>query len=157
MSARLTSARARSSARANADAAGVVVDVRRGSLDRALARGPTTSWCQSASRAGPQRPLGESIPDEAGPPWAYNAGEDGRGCSIRCATRRRICSRGGTFLVVLSEFSRISKRCDAADARTHGADRCITAVPFSPVLTARTQWLQVTSRMTLGQQRRASW
>ena len=66
-------------ARANADAAGVVIDVRRGSLDRALARGPYDIVVSNPPYVPtPKGQLGESIPDEAGPPWAYNAGEDGR-------------------------------------------------------------------------------
>ena len=61
-------------ARASADAAGVVVDVRRGSLDRALARGPYDIVVSNPPYVpAPKGPLGESIPDEAGPPWAYNA------------------------------------------------------------------------------------
>ena len=80
-------------ARANAYAAGVVVDVRRGSLDRALARGPydivvsnppyvptPKANLASPSRTRPGR-RGRTTP-------ARTAG----GCSIRCATRRRICS-----------------------------------------------------------------
>ena len=115
-------------ARANADAAGVVVDVRRGSLDHALARGPYDIVVSNPPYVpAPKGQLGESIPDEAGPPWAYNAGEDGRGVlDPLCHAAPDLLTPGGTFLVVHSEFSGIGERCarcGCADSRRRSLHR----------------------------------
>ena len=139
-----------------ADAAGVVVDVRRGSLDRALARGPYDIVVSNPRYVpAPEGPLGESIPDEAGPPWAYNAGEDGRMVlDPLCHAVPDLLTPAGTFLVVHSEFSGIGETLRAL--RMRGVTAQIAAsqrIPFGPVLTARAQWLQDTGRMTLGQRR----
>ena len=142
-------------ARADADAAGVVVDVRRGLLDRALARGPYDIVVSSPPYVPAAKgPLGKSIPDEAGPPWAYNAGEDGRRVLDPCHAMPDLLTPAGIFLVVHSEFSGIGETLRAL--RMRGLTAQIVAsqrIPFGPVLTARAQWLHDTGRMTLGQRR----
>jgi release factor glutamine methyltransferase len=66
----------------------------------------------------PKGQLGESIPGEAGPPWAYNAGEDGRRVlDPLCHAAPDLLTPGGTFLVVHSEFSGIGETLRALRMR----------------------------------------
>jgi release factor glutamine methyltransferase len=112
-------------ARENARAAGVAVEVRRGPLARAL---------------------------EAGPAWAWNAGQDGRAVlDPLCELAPHLLADGGTMLLVQSEFSGVAP--SIMILRSSGLAAEVVArqwIPFGPVLTARAGWLESSGRPPTG-------
>jgi release factor glutamine methyltransferase len=137
----------------NAHAAGVDVDVRLGSLAPALACGPYDVVVSNPPYVpvGPDA-QGELIPAEAGPAWAWNGGDDGRlVLDPLCESAPRLLARGGSLLLVQSEFAGIAE--SLACLRTGGLDAEILTsqrIPLGPVLSARAQWLQRTGRLRNG-------
>jgi len=132
-------------ARANALSAGVDVDVRLGSWARAVEFGPyDTVVCNP-----PYVPHGgdddtDRIPPHAGPPQAWNAGQNGRMVlDPLCAAAPALLADGGSLLVVHSEFSGVDQ--SLAALRTGGLNAEVIAeqwIPFGPVLTARAAFLE---------------
>jgi len=139
--------------RANADSAGVQVNVHVGSLADAQARGPFNVVVSNPPYVptGPQANT-EIIPSEAGPARAWNAGHDGRMVlDPLCAAAPDLLTDGGSMLVVHSEFAGVEQ--SLAALRTAGLDAEIVMwqlVPFGPVLTARAQWLESIGRLPRG-------
>jgi release factor glutamine methyltransferase len=139
------SGRAVACARANVAAAGVHVDVHHGSLPQALARGPYDLVVANPPYVPtPEHTVGEPIPAQAGPASAYDGGRDGRlVLDPLCRAAPRLLTRGGTLLLVQSEFSGIDKTLNALAAAGMTATVMSTrSVPFGPVLTARARWLE---------------
>ena len=102
---------------------------------------PTCCWRTSIRRCG-RLSLSRScfvLKCEAGPPSAYNAGEDGRMVlDPLCHAVPDLLTPGGTFLVVHSEFCGFGETLRAL--RRRGLTAQIVAsqrIPFGPVLTAR--------------------
>lgn len=131
--------------RANAESAGVRVNVQMGSLTDALARDPFDVVVSNP----PYMPTGpeadsERIPLKAGPVRAWNAGDDGRlVLDPLCAAAPDLLTGGGTMLIVQSEFSGVEQ--SLMELRARGLDAEVLMwqwVPFGPVLTARAQWLE---------------
>ena len=140
--------------RSNAHAAGVDVDVRLGSLTAALACGPyDVVVCNPPYvPVGPDTP-GEHIPADVGPARAWNAGDDGRlVLGPLCESAPHLLSRGGSLLLVQSEFAGIGESLSCL--RAGGLDAEITScqsIPFGPVLSARAQWLEITGHLRNGE------
>jgi release factor glutamine methyltransferase len=139
--------------RSNAVATGVDVDVQIGSLTRAVASGPYDVVVSNP----PYVPVGpdshaEVIPEDAGPPRAWNAGDDGRlVLDPLCEAAPALLVAGGTLLLVQSEFSGVQQ--SLACLRSVGLDADIIAwqwVPFGPVLSARATWLESSGRLRSG-------
>jgi release factor glutamine methyltransferase len=139
--------------RANAESAGVQVNVRIGSLADARACGPFDVIVSNP----PYVPTGpdadsELIPVEAGPARAWNAGDDGRMVlDPLCAAAPDLLVDGGTMLIVQSEFSGVEESLGALRAGGLDADILMWQwVPFGPVLTARAEWLERMGRLRVG-------
>jgi len=140
-------------ARANAASAGVDVQVHLGSWARAVEFGPyDTVVCNPPYVPHADGDGSEAIGPQAGPPRAFDAGENGRlVLDPLCATAPRLLRRGGTLLVVHSEFSGVD--ATLAALRGAGMDAEVVAeqwIPFGPVLTARAGWLERTGRLEPG-------
>ena len=137
-------------ARANASAAEVDVEVRLGSLTHALAHGPfDVVLCNPPYVPAGPRAHTELIAPNTGPPWAWNAGRDGRlMLDPLCESSSELLVDGGTMLLVQSEVSGIER--SLALLRSAGLMAEISLrqrIPFGPVLSARAHWLQSTGRL----------
>jgi release factor glutamine methyltransferase len=146
-------ARAVRCSRANARAAGVDIDVQRGSLREALACRPFDVVLSNP----PYVPTGpnidaEVIPACAGPSWAWNAGPDGRlVIDPLCAAAPMLLADGGTLLLVQSELADVEQ--SLAALRAGGLDAEVVLwqwIPFGPVLSARAAWLTDAGRIRAG-------
>lgn len=130
-------------ARANADVAGVDVDVRQGSLSDALScRSFDVVVCNPPYV--PANPLAEMDPLPDGPALAWDAGDDGRlVLDPLCAAAPRLLADGGTMLIVHSEFSDVEQSLTALQAGGLNAEVVLWQwIPFGPVLTSRAKWLE---------------
>jgi release factor glutamine methyltransferase len=92
------------------------------------------------------------LPSHIGPPQAWDAGSDGRRVlDPLCANVRQFLVRGGSLLLVQSEFA---EPCTTLAALAgSGLDAEILAcqwIPFGPILSSRAQWLEHTGRLELG-------
>ena len=132
---------------------GVDVDVRLGSLARALASRPYDVVISNPPYV-PVAPAAcaEVMWGRVGPTRAWNAGEDGRlVLDPLCDAAPRLLVHGGTMLIVQSEFSGVTR--SLTSLRAAGLDAEIIAtqwVPFGPVLSARAGWLESTGRLANG-------
>jgi len=135
----------------NAAAAGVDVDVRRGSLSDALACGPFDVVVSNPPYV-PVAPIAASHSAVTGPSWAWDAGSDGRLIlDPLCAAAPRLLAPGGTILVVQSEFADVYATVDALQAGGLAAEVVLWQwVPFGPVLSARAKWLENTGQLRPG-------
>ena len=131
--------------RANAELAGVQVNVHLGSVTDALALGPFDVVVSNPPYVptGPQADS-ERIPPEVGPARAWNAGDNGRlVLDPLCAAAPDLLTDGGTMLIVQSEFSGLEQSLVKLRERSLDAEILMWQwVPFGPVLTARAQWLE---------------
>jgi len=139
--------------RTNATAAGVDVDVRKGSLSDALARGPFDVVLSNPPYV-PVAPEVDTavISPAAGPAWAWDAGDDGRlVLDPLCAAAPELLADGGSVVIVQSEFADVEQTLTAL-ARG-GLDAEVIAsqwIPFGPVLSARANWLEASGRLHTG-------
>jgi release factor glutamine methyltransferase len=130
--------------RQNALAAGVEIDVHRGSWARAVEFGPFDVVLANPPYV-PVGPADDSglIPPTAGPSQAWNAGPDGRQVlDPMCAAAPLLLDEGGTMLVVHSECSNAKRTLRVL--RDHGMRAEVVAqqmIPFGPVMAARAPWL----------------
>ncbi|BBX67612.1 HemK2/MTQ2 family protein methyltransferase [Mycolicibacterium psychrotolerans] len=131
-------------ARRTASAAGVNVAVHRGSWARAIEFAPFDVVVANPPYV-PQAPVDDtdSIPVDAGPSQAWNAGADGRlVLDPMCAAAPLLLDDGGTMLIVHSECSDVQRTLTAL--RSQGMRAEVVAqqlIPFGPVMTARAAWL----------------
>lgn len=131
--------------RRNARAAGVRVTARVGTLVDALSHGPYDVVVSNPPYVptGPADAPG-SVPDEAGPSRAWNAGSDGRMVlDPLCESAAELLGPSGVLLIVHSEFADPAR--SLAILTSSGLDADIVAVqsiPFGPVLTARAEWME---------------
>lgn len=137
----------------NARAAGVAVDVRRGQLAHALASGPYDIVTSNPPYVPtPPKADHERIPREAGPEWAWNAGQDGRAVlDPLCELAPHLLADGGTMLFVQSELSGVEQ--SIMILRSSGLVAEVVArqwIPFGPVLAARAGWLESSGRLPSG-------
>lgn len=95
---------------------------------------------------------GLELPSAIGPSRAWDAGYDGRLIlDPLCASVKGLLAKGGSLLLVQSEFA--EPRKTLAALASCGLDAEIVArqwIPFGPVLTARAQWLEDTGRLDPG-------
>jgi release factor glutamine methyltransferase len=145
-----------SCARRNAAASGLDVKVHRGSWTRAVefeafdvvtCNPPYVPFDDGADDA--------VVPDEAGPPTAWNAGRDGRRIlDPLCERAPEMLVDGGTIFIVHSEFADVDRTVDglrAAGLRAQVVAQCW--IPFGPVLTARALWLERIGLLDVGRRR----
>ena len=147
------SVRAVACARANAAAAGVDVEVHHGSVPEALARGPYDLVVSNPPYVPtPDRTEHERIPEGVGPVSAWNAGRDGRRVlDPICSAAPMLLTRGGTLMVVQSEFCGVEQTVTALrDAGLTAEVVAARSIPFGPVLTARAQWLEQIGKLVPG-------
>jgi release factor glutamine methyltransferase len=140
-------------ATANADAAGVNVRVRLGSIDDAVRRGPyDVVVCNPPYVPTPADTLAECIDPRTGWALAWDAGENGRTVlDPLCAAAPLLLAPGGTMLVVHSEFAGAEQTVDSLRCGGLSSDIVATQViPFGPVLSARARWLEETGRLEPG-------
>ncbi|MGA7050587.1 MAG: HemK2/MTQ2 family protein methyltransferase [Mycobacterium sp.] len=132
---------------------GLEVDVRLGPWTTALACEPFEVVVCNPPYV-PTQPSGEAsaISPSAGPPWAWNAGPDGRLIlDPLCDSACDLLCDGGSLLLVQSAFAGVQRTLDSL--RLTGLDANIAAsqwVPFGPVLSARARWLEETGLLRLG-------
>ncbi|MGP4056752.1 HemK2/MTQ2 family protein methyltransferase [Mycobacterium sp. 4D054] len=130
--------------RLDALAAGVDIDVHRGSWARAVEFGPYDVVLANPPYV-PKAPDvdGEEIPAMAGPSRAWDAGPDGRMVlDPLCAAAPLLLNEGGTMLIVHSECSNVKRTL--SDLRAQGMRAEVIAqqlIPFGPVMMARAPWL----------------
>ena len=137
-------------ARQQVSLAGVEVAVHVGSWARAAEFGPYDLVVSNPPYV-PHDPSveGLDVPATVGPSRAWDAGYDGRlVLDPLCASVKGLLARGGTMLLVQSEFA--EPRRTLAALAACGLDAEIVAwqwIPFGPVLSARAQWLEDTGRL----------
>ncbi len=131
--------------RGNAAAAGVNVDVRKGTWSDALDCAPFDVVVSNPPYV-PTPPGGdtEHISPSAGPSWAWNAGVDGRTVlDPLCEAAPKLLCDGGSLLLVHSALAGVQQSLDSL--KWAGMDAEVVAskwIPFGPVMTARATWLE---------------
>ena len=139
-------------ARGNAAAAGVRVDVKHGSFEHALTHGLYDLVVSNPPYVPAPYRDDVEIPASAGPAAAWDAGPDGRLIlNPLCKVASELLAPGGTLLLVQSEFAGVDE--SLATLRAHGLAAQVVAsqqIPFGPVLTARADWLERTGRLQPG-------
>lgn len=141
-------------ARANALAAGVDVDVRLGHWARVAEFGSFDLITSNPPYVPAPAPgeLETEHPADGGPPLAVDAGVDGRlVLDPLCAHAPRLLAKGGTLLVVQSEFADVDQT--VATLRAAGLRTDVVAqqhIPFGPVMASRATWLESTGRLETG-------
>ena len=140
-------------ASANAEAAGVSVSVRLGSIGDALRHGPyDVVLCNPPYVPAPADARAEQIDPRTGGALAWDAGEDGRTfLDPLCAAAPLLLATGGTMLVVHSEFAGAQQTVDSLRCSGLSSDVVVSQmIPFGPVLSARATWLEETGRLEPG-------
>ncbi|KKC05834.1 HemK2/MTQ2 family protein methyltransferase [Mycobacterium nebraskense] len=131
--------------RGNATAAGVNVDVRKGTWGDALDCAPFDVVVSNPPYV-PTPPHDDTaaISPSAGPSWAWNAGPDGRMVlDPLCEAAPKLLCDGGTLLLVHSALAGVQQSLDSL--KWAGMDAKVVAskwIPFGPVMTARATWLE---------------
>jgi release factor glutamine methyltransferase len=129
---------------------GVDVDVREGSWLGAMDLAPFEVVVANPPYVPtPPVPDYRVIPLAAGPPWAWDAGIDGRiVLDPLCRSASSLLDDSGSMLLVQSALSGVEKSMNTL--RSTGLDVEVVAsqwVPFGPVLSARAGWLEATGRI----------
>ena len=139
--------------RDNALDAGVEVDVREGSWTRAFDCAPFDVVVSNPPYVpAPPGDDGDAISGDAGPPWAWNAGPDGRlVLDPLCESASNLLCTNGSLLLVQSAFAGVQRSLDVLRASGFAADVVASRwIPFGPVLSARATWLEHTGRLRRG-------
>ncbi len=128
-------------ARANSDEAGVAVDVHHSSWVRAVATGPY--HLVTCNPPYVPTPVEDDETPEV-PAVSVNGGHDGRlVIDPLCVAAPALLYRGGTLLLVQSEFADVNRTLKAL--QQNGLQASVVArqrIPFGPVLRRRAQWLE---------------
>lgn len=147
-----TSRAAIAAARANARLAESPIDARLGSWSAALELEPFDLVLCNPPYVPEPASREPVIVGAGGPPTSFNAGPDGRRIlDPLCAAAPALLKRGGTLLIVQSEFADVAS--SVAALRDGGLQTAVVArrtIPFGPVMTARARWLEDTGRLTPG-------
>ena len=141
-------------ARANAVAADVEVDVHLGHWARAAEFMPFDLVLSNPPYVpvDDEEAASEHLPESAGPSLAFDAGPDGRlVLDPLCEHAPKLLAPGGTLLVVHSEFADIDRTVECLRAAGLRSE-VVTGqrIPFGPVMTARAEWLERTGRLERG-------
>jgi len=140
-------------ATSNAVAAGVGVDARVGMWVDAFLAGPYDVVVSNPPYV-PTDPDAEfeSIPVEAGPATAWNAGLDGRDVlNPLCDSAPELLKAGGTMLIVQSEFADIDQSLRRLRSGGLRAEVVLSQlIPFGPVLAARASWMESIGTLPVG-------
>ncbi|ORM30550.1 HemK2/MTQ2 family protein methyltransferase [Williamsia sp. 1135] len=134
--------------RANAAAAGVVVEAHKGSLHEALGAGP-----YDVVVSNPPYVPADTLSDAGvGLTRTWHGGRDGRSLlDPLCVSAPDLLAPGGTMLLVQSEFSDVDR--SLIGLRAGGLRAEVVArqkIPFGPVLNANARWLEVLGRLEPG-------
>ncbi len=139
--------------RFRASGADVDIDVRLGSWSQALDAGPFDIVVSNP----PYVPTGPAADGARSAAWntptaSWNGGPDGRVIlDPLCAVAGDMLTRGGTLLIVQSEFAGVQR--SVYQLLRSGLRAEIVAareIPFGPVLTAQAGWLEESGRLTVG-------
>lgn len=131
--------------RRNARAAGVRVSACVGTHVDAVARGPyDVVVCNPPYVPSIPMKHGGSVPDHAGPSRAWEAGTDGRlVLDPLCDSAAEMLGDDGVLLIVQSEFADPERSVRMLRRRRVYAEVVMSRrIPFGPVLTARTPWME---------------
>ncbi len=138
-------------ARGAALASGADVDVHLGSWARAVEFGPYDLVVCNPPYV-PHDPATGAPAPPLGPAHAWDGGHDGRlVLDPLCATVSQLLAKGGTLLLVQSEFA--GPRETLAALASAGLDAKVIGyqwIPFGPVLSSRAEWLEDTGRLEPG-------
>ncbi len=138
-------------ARSNAAAGGLAVEVRNGNHENAIRGGPYDVVVSNPPYV-PAAPTLGSLPEHLGPPWAWDAGPDGRLVLDRlCESADELLAPRGTLLMVQSEFANPGQ--SLRQLRRSGLVADIAAsqhIPFGPVLNSRAGWLERIGAVPIG-------
>jgi release factor glutamine methyltransferase len=139
--------------RGNATVAGVDVDVREGSWISALACAPFDVVVSNPPYV--PTPPGvelEMICPSAGPPWAWNAGPDGRLIlDPLCESAPKLLRNGGSLLLVHSALAGVARSLESLGSAGLKAKVIASKwIPFGPVMSARASWLEDTGLIPYG-------
>ena len=147
-----TSHAAIAAARANARLAGCPIDARLGSWSAAKGLAPFDLVLCNPPYVPEPAKREPVIVGAGGPPASFNAGPDGRLIlDPLCAAAPALLRRGGTALIVQSEFADVASSVTAL--RDGGLQADVVArrtIGFGPVMNARARWLEDTGRLTPG-------
>ena len=147
-----TSHAAITAARANARLAGCLIDARIGSWSAAVGLEPFDLVLCNPPYVPEPAKREPVIVGAGGPPASFNAGPDGRLIlDPLCAAAPALLRRGGTALIVQSEFADVASTVTAL--QDGGLQVDVVArrtIPFGPVMTARALWLEDTGRLAPG-------
>ena len=139
--------------RRNARAAGVRLRACVGTHRDALARGPyDLVVCNPPYVPAPPGRHNGSVPAEAGPSTAWDAGADGRMVlDPLCESAPGLLAREGVVLIVQSEFADPERSIRMLRRRRIYAEIILTQrIPFGPVLTDRAPWMESVGLLTGG-------
>ena len=146
------SAQAVKTARANAVAADVQVDVHLGHWARAAEFTPFDLVLSNPPYVPVDEDEAESVPESAGPSLAFDAGIDGRlVLDPLCEHAPKLLAPGGRLLVVHSEFADVDRTVECMRAAGLRSEVVTSQrIPFGPVMNARAAWLERTGRLEPG-------
>ncbi|MGB9222474.1 HemK2/MTQ2 family protein methyltransferase [Mycobacterium sp.] len=137
------------SSRTNAVGAGVKIDVRQGPWTDALACAPFDVVVSNPPYV--PTPV-DNATEDIGPSTAWNAGLDGRlVLDPLCELASNLLCDKGSLLLVQSEFAGVDRTLDTL--RSAGLNAEVVSsqrIPFGPVLSARSQWLEDIGLIPLG-------
>jgi len=139
--------------RSNVVGTGIEIDVREGSWTAALGCAPfEVVVCNPPYVPTPPAGVAEVISSSFGPPRAWDAGPDGRLLlDPLCDSAADLLCDGGSLLLVQSAFADIQLSLDRLSSTGLRASVIASQwVPFGPVLSSRTRWLEETGRLRRG-------
>lgn len=138
---------------ANAQRAGVTVDAQLGTVTGMVRGAPYDVVVANPPYVptGPDSHL-ECIDSEIGPSHAWDAGPDGRMVlDPLCEAAPALLARGGTMLIVHSEFADARQTVRRLEQGGLRAEVVLTQlIPFGPVLRNRARWMEQIGMLPVG-------